>query len=151
MINTSTRDEKISPEALLKQGKIIQIPTHGNSMTPFLISGRDEAVIEPADVSSARRGDVVLYRRKGGRLVLHRIYKIKGQSFYAIGDSQTQVEGPIQQDAIIGKLSAIVKNGKLRPVGTGMDRFLSDIWLYLRPIRPILFRIGHYLKKYLKK
>ena len=81
-------------EQLLKQGNVIRIKPQGTSMYPLFVPGRDEACIERTDFSSLKRGDVILYRRDKSILVLHRIWKITNNSFYMVGDNQTEIEGP---------------------------------------------------------
>ena len=83
----------IDIEKLLADGNIIKIKPQGYSMYPLFIPGRDEACIEHVAFSSLKRDDVVLYRRDESILVLHRIWKITGDSFYMVGDNQTQIEG----------------------------------------------------------
>ena len=75
-------------------------------MYPLFVPGRDEACIERTDFSSLKRGDVILYRRDKSILVLHRIWKITGNSFYMVGDNQTEIEGPLRADQVRGKLTA---------------------------------------------
>ena len=89
---------KYDIEQLLEAGEIIQIYPEGYSMYPMFVPGRDAAVIKKADVKKIRRADVVLYRRKGSILVLHRVVKRKGGQFYMAGDNQTEVEGPSGPD-----------------------------------------------------
>jgi len=139
-------------EELLEQDKAVRVKTIGNSMTPFLISGIHEAVIERVDTDSLRRGDVVLYRRGSeGKLVLHRIWKRRGRDFYMLGDSQIEPEGPISAGQIKGIMTAIARKESCRSVRDPLYRILSGIWLRLRPLRPFLLRIGHFLKKFIKK
>ena len=95
-------------EQLLKQGNVIRIKPQGTSMYPLFVPGRDEACIERTDFSSLKRGDVILYRRDKSILVLHRIWKITGNSF--------DVHNPLY-------------------------RILSGLWLWLRPLRPIAWKI----------
>jgi len=66
---------KYDIEQLLEAGEVIQIYPEGYSMYPMFVPGRDAAVIKKADVKKIRRADVVLYRRKGSILVLHRVEK----------------------------------------------------------------------------
>ena len=91
---------KYDIEQLLEAGEIIQIYPEGYSMYPMFVPGRDAAVIKKADVKKIRRADVVLYRRKGSILVLHRVVKRKGGQFYMAGDNQTETggSGPDQRD-----------------------------------------------------
>ena len=83
---------KYDIEQLLEAGEVIQIYPEGYSMYPMFVPGRDAAVIKKADVKKIRRADVVLYRRKGSILVLHRVVKRKGGQFYMAGDNQTNFD-----------------------------------------------------------
>ena len=76
------------------------------------IPGRDEALIQQTDGTDCHRNDVVLYRRDQGILVLHRICRITSDGFYMVGDNQYEVEGPLRQDQIIGKLIAVNRNSR---------------------------------------
>ena len=60
-------------EQLLKNGSAVKLKPQGYSMYPLFLPGRDEAVIEHCVPSELHRGDVILYRRVQGILVLHRI------------------------------------------------------------------------------
>ena len=57
-------------EQLLKDGSAIQLKPQGYSMYPLFHPGRDEAIIEAYPIDQLRRGDVILYRRDQGILVL---------------------------------------------------------------------------------
>ena len=90
-------EAKISPEELLAEGRTIQIKPQGYSMYPLFVPGRDSAVIAPPEKRGRdsaviappekngrqganlryRRGDVVLYRGEGQKLILHRICRLK--------------------------------------------------------------------------
>jgi hypothetical protein len=135
MNQTFENENENDVEKLLLGGRRIQIPIDGYSMYPMLVPGRDEAVIEQADVSLLKRGDVVLYRRLQGILVLHRIWRVKGDGFYMVGDNQMELEGPLDKDQIHGRLVAIVRNGKRISVTNPFYLFYSRTWLFLRPCR----------------
>ena len=82
-------------EPLLKAGACIQIHPQGYSMYPFIDPRRDEVVLAGIEDGSAlRRGDVVLYRRENGMLVLHRIYKIGQDGLYLLGDHRQPSRDP---------------------------------------------------------
>lgn len=99
-------------EQLLKDGSSIRLKPQGYSMYPLFHPGRDEAVIEAYPIHLLRRGDIILYRREQGILVLHRICRITSDGFYLVGDNQTEIEGPLRPDQIRGKLTGVVRNGK---------------------------------------
>jgi len=87
------------------------------------------------DGSALRRGDVVLYRRENGMLVLHRIYKIGQDGLYLLGDHQTAIEGPVRREQVKGKMTGMVRDGRYMDVGNPGYRMLSVVWLWLRPAR----------------
>ena len=105
-------------EPLLKAGACIQIYPQGYSMYPFIDPRRDEVVLAGIEEGSAlRRGDVVLYRRENGMLVLHRIYKIGQDGLYLLGDHQTAIEGPVRREQVKGKMTGMVRDGRYMDVG----------------------------------
>lgn len=137
----------IDIEQLLTDGKTIKIKPQGYSMYPLFFPGRDEACIERTDFSSLKRGDVILYRRDKSILVLHRIWKITDNSFYMVGDNQTEIEGPLRADQVRGKLIGFVRNGKFVTVNNPFYRFLSGLWLFLRPLRPCAWKLTACMRK----
>lgn len=137
---------QIDIENVLEQGQEIQLKPQGYSMYPMIIPGRDEAIIRKADHAGLKRGDVVLYRREGGILVLHRICKRKKDEFYMVGDNQREVEGPLKKEQIKGILTGFVRNGKYVSVKQPVYVLLSRLWLFLRPVRPLLSKSVHALK-----
>lgn len=137
----------IDIEQLLTDGKTIKIKPQGYSMYPLFVPGRDEACIERTDFSSLKRGDVILYRRDKSILVLHRIWKITDNSFYMVGDNQTEIEGPLRANQVRGKLIGFVRNGKFVTVNNPFYRFLSGLWLFLRPLRPCAWKLTACMRK----
>ena len=105
-------------------------------MYPFIDPRRDEVLLAGIEDGSAlRRGDVVLYRRENGMLVLHRIYKIGQDGLYLLGDHQTAIEGPVRREQVKGKMTGMVRDGRYMDVGNPGYRMLSVVWLWLRPAR----------------
>ena len=126
-------------EPLLKAGACIQIYPQGYSMYPFIDPRRDEVVLAGIEEGSAlRRGDVVLYRRENGMLVLHRIYKIGQDGLYLLGDHQTAIVGPVRREQVKGKMTGMVRDGRYMDVGNPGYRMLSVVWLWLRPARRVI-------------
>lgn len=127
--------EKIDIVEILKKDKTIQIKPQGYSMYPLLIPGRDEVILQKAVSSKLKRGDVVLFRREGSILVLHRIWKKKGNQFFFVGDNQIEIEGPIAEGQIYGVMTAFIRNGIYISVKNPIYCFYAKIWLLLRPFR----------------
>ena len=57
------------------------VPIRGTSMWPLLKEGKSRVQVEAKEGKQVRKGDIVLYRRKDGTLVLHRIIKSKVDSY----------------------------------------------------------------------
>ena len=133
-------------EQLLEEGNQIRVKPQGYSMYPLLVPGRDEVVIEQEDPSRLHRGDIVLFRREGSILVLHRICRRRGDNFFMVGDNQKQVEGPIGITQIKGKVTTLVRGGRTISAENRLYRIYSFIWLWLRPLRPALSKMVHCLK-----
>lgn len=141
------QDGKVSPEALLLEGRTIQFQLTGYSMYPLFVPGRDQAVVAPIRDVTPRRGAVVLYRRDGGILVLHRVWKCRSDGFYLVGDNEHKIEGPLRRDQIKGILVGIVRKGRYFSVDNLLYRAVSGLWLRLRPLRPQLARLVSCCKK----
>lgn len=140
-------ENRIDIEQLLENGKVIQLPTRGYSMYPMLVSGRDAAIIAPVDGKELKRGDVVLYRRDNSILVLHRVWKVRKEGLYMVGDNQTEVEGPLRLDQVRGILVGFVRKGREIPVSNVPYRICSRLWLLLRPIRHKLAVVVHHFRR----
>ena len=136
-------------EALLFQGNTVQFKPQGFSMYPLFVPGRDEAVVAPVNPRQLKRGDVVLYRRDGSILVLHRIWKRQGDEFYLVGDNQSEIEGPLRSVQIKGVLVEIIRKGRCFSVRHPIYRFLAALWLRLRPFRPVLSQAAAWCKRVL--
>ena len=60
----------------IARGKNVTIIPKGNSMMPFIRSGKDSVILSPAGDEIAV-GDIVLFKL-GGRHILHRIIHVEG-------------------------------------------------------------------------
>lgn len=139
-------------EQLLQEGQNLNIKPQGYSMYPVLVPGRDEAIIEPINGRKLKRGDVVLYRRdknvaNGGILVLHRIWKVRPEGIYLVGDNQKEIEGPLRPDQMRGVMAGMNRKGKFIPVTNAVYRVLTGIWLWLRPFRPVISKTAAFFKR----
>ena len=138
---------------ILAEGHTLKLPFAGLSMYPLLVGGRDEVIIAAASGKHLKRGDIVLYRRKDGTHVLHRIHHIKNTMYYMVGDAQTWIEGPIKEEEVLAVVTEIIRKEKTILCSECGYRFISELWLIVRPIRPqIMKTVSHlpFLTKFLK-
>lgn len=141
---------KYDIEALLASGKTIRMRPQGTSMYPMFVSPEDEAVISPVDATKLRRGDVAVYRRdpdQGGILVMHRVYRRKGDEFYMVGDNQSQIEGPLRADQMRGILVEWVRCGRTYSVKHVGYRLFFGLWLWMLPLRNPIHRLLAWMRK----
>ncbi len=140
---------------MLEEGQTIKISPIGCSMCPFFYGGRDDVFLRRPEFP-LKRGEIALFRRKSGKYIIHRIHHVKrtpeGRVYYMLGDNQTWLEGPIPENAIQAVTVRIMRKGKLIDCRTNhFYRFLSLVWLYMRPIRPIFIKLWILIKPTIHK
>lgn len=141
-VNKTISTQKLIPfmQELLSEGKNVVFTVKGGSMVPFLGDSRDSAVVSPIK-SPLKKGDIVFYRRRNGDYVMHRIYRIKSDKYYMVGDAQTEIEGPLDREQIFGVINEVVRKGKKIKNGDPFWNFFKYVWLFLRPFRRMILRI----------
>ena len=133
---------------LLEDENITALPLviSGNSMSPFLVHGRDTVYLSRLD-RPAKRGDVLLYKRDGGAYILHRVYKADKGSYTMVGDAHTQLEQDIRPDQIIAIMTSALRKGKLQKKGSFWWEFFEKLWIRIIPLRPMLTKIYTYITR----
>lgn len=130
--------EKLLP--LLKEGKEIEIHPDGTSMFPLINPPSDSVILRDIGETRLKTGDILLYQRESGLLVLHRLCRIRNDGYYFTGDNQTEVEGPLPETRLLAIVTHIRRNGHMISVKNPVYKFCSRIWLVLRPVRPFISR-----------
>ena len=59
---------------LLEQGESVSLTVTGNSMSPFLVHGRDQISFQKPS-APLKRGDMAFFRRENGDYVMHRVLR----------------------------------------------------------------------------
>ena len=131
-------------EKMLKDGKVVQLFPQGYSMYPLFVPNRDMAVIAP--VREVRVGEVYLYRRKNSILVLHRLCKKTKDGLYFVGDNQAEIEGPLRESQLRGQMVGVLRKGKKIATNNVFYILYSRVWLFLRPLRPVISKTIHQIK-----
>lgn len=124
----------------------INLTVTGNSMVPFLVHKRDSVILSAPD-DIIRKGDILFYRRKNGKCVLHRVKKITDQGLYFIGDSQNTIEGPLDKSCVLAKCNSVIRKGKLIDNKSIIWKFFRNIWLNIIPLRLPLIKFIAKIKK----
>lgn len=150
-MDESNKSGQLKIDDALAKHKTIQIEPKGYSMYPLFVPGRDYAVISVLGNHKAKRGDVLLFRREDGLLVLHRVWRVKQDGFYMVGDNQEAIEGPIKGEQVLGILVGMVRKGKNISTKNLIYRCYAALWLFLRPVRPCIKKPIAKIKKIIKK
>ena len=130
-------------EDILLPGITVRIHPTGNSMRPLIHAGRDTVCLIKADPDKLAVGDLVLYRREYGALILHRIISRKKGSLYLSGDNNFEIEGPLAPEQIIGVATEITRAGKKIKTTDLLYRLYVLIWPGSRPLRRFLYSLRH--------
>ena len=95
-------------------------------MLPLIREGKDSVILVAPD--NLKKHDIVLYRRKNGAYVLHRIIKIRDDEFIMCGDNQGQPERGIYRENIIAKVSSVISDSGADLIASpGYERYLSSL------------------------
>lgn len=129
---------------LLDSGKDVSLNTKGSSMVPF-IHEKDVLYITPAP-KNLRRGDMAVFKRLDGLYVMHRIRYVRKNAsgekeYYFIGDAQSWTEGPISREQIFGLVTAVKRRGKWTDKKHFVWWFYRHVWLWLVPVRRLVFKL----------
>jgi hypothetical protein len=98
-------------EEQVKVGGYFYLIPKGVSMLPTIKGDADTVTLEAPD--SLKSGDIVLYKRENGQVVLHRIVKIIGDELTLCGDAQMDFELGIKADDVVARVREIKKGERI--------------------------------------
>ena len=124
----------------------VVISGEGNSMLPF-IAQDDNLTLEKGNEKTVRTGNVYLYRRSDGSYAIHRIYKVKGDYVWMLGDAQLFIEKDVHKSSLVAVVTKVQKPEKTIDCTKTLLRFRCVIRMKLR----IAKYIGKYKIKYFTK
>ena len=97
-------------EAVLEQNGEVISSTSGVSMYPMLRHRKDMVVIKKAE-HPLKKHDVAVYRMPSGKLLLHRVIKVRDDCYVIRGDNRLNKEY-IKPEWIFGVLKEFYRKGK---------------------------------------
>lgn len=119
-------------EEAFHDGKTFIMPIKGMSMQPFLHTGDR---VELCKATTLKKKDIVFYERADGSYVLHRLWKIKSNQYFMIGDHQVVLEAVHQEQCFAKVVAYYTKKGKrkqLKGIRYRLYCFSLHFWLIRR-------------------
>lgn len=121
----------------ISRGQSVRLKVRGNSMYPFLKDGRDTVVFSPFGGRKIRRGDIILFERSGGQLVMHRVYAVgRDGALTMVGDNQIDLETEVLPGQLVAYVAEIERKGKNINCEKGTVRRLMTLYMRLRVRHP---------------
>jgi len=130
-------------KSTIKKDGWLELPSFGNSMYPYIKQGNlcRFALCQP---ELLKKGDVILFYTKTGKLIAHRlvsIKKVENQRFFKLkGDTNLGVDQLIDEDQIMGKLISVKKKHGIVTQEGLLARFWGKVILTFPVLSGILRR-----------
>ncbi|MBQ6705987.1 MAG: S24/S26 family peptidase [Clostridia bacterium] len=137
-----TDPAELSPvvQACLENGSEVVLTVTGNSMRPMLRHRRDQVILKRCDPRHLQVGDLPLYRRADGTLVLHRVVALGVSTYTMCGDAQTEKEYGVPWNAVLAVAVGFHRGKKIVWCNRLSYRLYVRLWMLLMPLRPILLK-----------
>ncbi|MBW2594442.1 MAG: GNAT family N-acetyltransferase [Deltaproteobacteria bacterium] len=118
-------------------------------MRPF-IQDEDLITVSPLWNFPIRVGDVVLYKTMDDQAIVHRVIRktIKGSGtvFFIKGDAAFGQPEGVDTQRILGRVTAIERNGRERKLNTKLHRIINLFFAWLSPFSRWTYPIGSKVK-----
>jgi len=102
---------ELAGEVLRSFGRL-RLQVTGWSMLPSIWPG-DTLLLERVPTDGIAEGDIILFGRDR-RLFAHRVVRVCGvRGILTQGDAMTQMDLPVRENEFLGRVSSIVRNGRL--------------------------------------
>ncbi len=119
----------------------------GTSMLPLIRPHRDSVLIEAPKKLSV--GDVLLYRRKNGQFVLHRLVRMTKDTLYFSGDNQVSIEKGITRRDVLARVAGIYRDDKFFSAEALPLKVYTQALSFSRPLRRVAVGAYSRVKKIL--
>ena len=135
-----TREYVSALRELIEEGKEVSMLIAGSSMAPFLVHRRDYIYFKKPE-RNLRKGDMVFFERDSGQYVMHRIWKVKPDGYYIVGDAQNEIEGPVREEQIFAIITKVKRKDHWIEPGDFWWEFFEHIWIRMVPVRRIVMKL----------
>ncbi len=123
----------------LQNGQSVVSGTKGRSMEPLLKQGQTKVIIRPLE-DRPQKGDILLFLRRDGKFILHRMIGETQRQYLLRGDHEVFVNRANKR-RILGVVSEIYRKGRWFSVTDLRYRIYVRVWMALFPIRRSWYRL----------
>lgn len=126
-------------ERLAMGQRVHYLPFQGISMLPMLRQRYDSVELAPLP-EKLRKYDLPVYQYPNGKVVMHRVVKVREQDYICLGDNTYSYEY-IAPEQMIGLVSAFKRGDRRIEVTNPLYQAYARIWVFLYPLRKFLLRV----------
>ena len=132
-------------EQLQKEGYLLSLSA-GYSMRPMLTQRTEQLLIEKLTTDPSVN-DVVLFKRRSGQYVLHRIIRRRGDHYLIRGDNCYGSES-VAYDQIIGILKGFYKGSRYIDCGSNKTYLCYVfLWRIIYPLRYVTHSVLQWVRR----
>lgn len=135
-------------EDILEKDGVLVYTNVGTSMMPLLRQRKDIIEIRCKNGRS-RKYDVVFYKREG-KYILHRVLKVFPDGYLIAGDHCTFVERDVTDDMILGIMTKVVRDGKVITPDDFLYKAYVHLWCDIYPVRMLIIKGKYWVKGILR-
>lgn len=126
-------------QILVETGELFTTAS-GISMLPCIRPKRDMIHLVTPN-KSVKKHDVILYKRKNGNYILHRVMKTKPDGYVLCGDNQWVLEHGITDEQVLGVLRGFYRGKKYIDCQKNrLYHFYVKLWCFSLEIRKLFLR-----------
>ncbi len=134
-------------ERCLKEVGYVLAPISGTSMLPLLKQGKSLVWLTTIGEKRLEKGDVVLYKKNDGTLVLHRIIGKEKDTYLLLGDHRYNNPEYVKGQEIIAVAEKFWVNGKFIKRTALWYRIYLKIWTGNLKLRRILLAVLRFFNR----
>jgi signal peptidase I len=95
----------------------VRLQVHGRSMFPLLQAG-ESVLVEPVSAKHLQPGDLIAFHHQN-EVIMHRLVAIQPEGFITLGDHSGTLDPPVLSENILGRVTAIEKDGQQKSLSGG--------------------------------
>ncbi len=138
---------------MLRAGREIRFRARGASMSPFIRDG-DIVTVQPARADDLRPGDVALYVRSDGQVMLHRVLGRDRHTTPPLiitrGDARTGPREPVAPEQILGRAIASSRGARTFRLNAATARLSGLLWAHTQPLGFVIMAAGRFVRQHLR-